>query len=477
MKVGGNLGKLYDYLLSKYKNVISDNLSEYIVLIDGRKKDYDEYVHMDLKFLKSTKEYIAILKIEEIIGKSSLDFALSDEKYSRLFFKYIIDFLISEDECFYRKINDIVLTDYHKELLNIKEITISNAVIDHPMLMVLSRFFKELDILHFSRCTIQKDCDFCNLKGDLNFYDCEISSTNVFKYCKQDVRLEGCRINHITNSVINSRKINIDKLDDATLANFFLFCHFPELKDLTIGNPTSLIINENNHYNQCLKWLPHACPRLVNLLIEGKVSSFDFLYHFHKLSKVEIRSMDDSIGIYKIYNPYLTNIKEREEIIKRSNRKMETDMDINLAIFDKLSCIIQMLNIVGFTEEEKNIYLHQKLPLLLNPISYLNERKIDSFYSFNSKNKKLELQNNDREENIIVDDKFYTIEKTLEGRYIKRKQQVITSKPFLYHPSGIPIVFHREEYSYQEYIDQAIKMQDMFILEEKFDNQKIKFPS
>lgn len=86
MKVGGYLEKRYDYLFDRYKNTISNRSSEYIVLIDGRKRDYDEHIHMDLQFIKSTKEYISILKIDEIIGKSSLEFALSDKKHSRLFF-------------------------------------------------------------------------------------------------------------------------------------------------------------------------------------------------------------------------------------------------------------------------------------------------------------------------------------------------------------------------------------------------------
>lgn len=348
-------------------------------------------------------------------------------------------------------------------------------MIDRQMVKILSRFFKELSIVHFSKCRIEKDCDFSHLKSKLDFSDCEISSMNVFRYCQQDLKLQNCKINHITNSVINSHKIHIDKLDDSTLANLFFFCHFPELKSLTIGNPNALIVE--NHYHQCLEWLPYACPRLVSLFMEGKVFSFDFLYHFNRLNKVEIRSTNDSIGIYEIFNPYVTKEEERDEIIKSSYRNIKTNLDIHLAISDKLNCIMQLLNTVGFTEEEKNIYLHQKVPLLLNPIQYLSGRKFDFFYSFDSKNKEMELLHNDSGESIIIDDKFYTIGKTFEGRYIRMKQQVITSKPFIYHPSGIPIVFNRKECSYQEHIDQAIRMQDMFLLEEKSSNQKIKFPS
>lgn len=110
------------------------------------------------------------------------------------------------------------------------------------------------------------------------------------------------------------------------------------------------------------------------------------------------------------------------------------------------------------------------------------EIKINNYYLYDLNNRILELCNNRDYEPVIINDRFYLIKKLFEGNYVKMKQGVIVSSPFIYHPSGIPIAFSNTGYSYQQYIDGARRMQDYFVLDaeknnmlgSKEDNQKQK---
>lgn len=456
----------YDKLSQRYRRVIPNKSLEYTILIDGKKKECVENLYDDIEFIKYTSDYIAIFKVNEIFEKYFLEFAQSHMEDSSCFFHYIMEFLTSKEQYFYKKVNGIILKDFQKEILHIKELSINNLIIDNKMIKLLMQYFKELEFVHFKNCIILEECSFYHLESTLRFYNCEIMNINSFNYCKQNLIFSNCQISKIVNAIINSSKITIDKWDDATLTDLFLKCHFPNLTEMIIKNDF-VSLDDNTLYNKCLQFLPYACPNLVNLFIEGKVFSFNFLYHFNKLNKCEIRSVNDSIGVYEIYNPYVENDSERNDIINNSNRQIKDDMDIHLAIYDKLDEIIKLLKIANFTVEEMNIYLNKKVPMtLLNPVSNFCETKISNYYLYNLNNRILELCNNSDYEPIIINDRFYLIKKLFAGKYVKMKQGVIISSPFIYHPSGIPIIFSKTGYSYQQYIDDARRMQDYFEVEE-----------
>ena len=71
-----------------------------------------ENLYSDIKFIKSTSDYIAIFKVNEIFEKCFLEFAQSHIGDSNCFFHYIMELLTSNEQCLYRRINGIILKDF-----------------------------------------------------------------------------------------------------------------------------------------------------------------------------------------------------------------------------------------------------------------------------------------------------------------------------------------------------------------------------
>lgn len=473
------MGDSYKNLLKRYNRIGLDISSKFVLLIDGRKQNFDEYVKMDLRYIKVTTEYIATLKIDEVVGLNTLEFVLSNKDHSKCLLSYILDVLTSENKCFYKTINSIIINDYHTEILDIKRLTINNALVDSKMLKILSEQFKNLKLIDFIKCRILEDCEFNVLDSNLNFYDCEIENINSFNYCKQPLMFQNSKVIKIVNSIVNSSIIKINGLlDDSTLERLFLLCHFPDLKNLIIGNNiVPYEVDKTAYFDKSLLFLPYACPNLESLFIEGKITSFNFLYHCSNLKECEIRSVDDSISYFEIYTPYITDNEERDKIINSSNRNINDDMGIHLSMLDKMNMILEMLRLVGFSQEEIQIYIKQQSPtILLNPIKEFSEKSIEHFYLYDLCNKTLKLctQDDDSIEMTIISDKFYEIKKQFIGKNIRTKQNIIAAKPFVYHPSGIPISFDNDGYNYHQYIDRAIELKDMFILDEDYQKTKLK---
>lgn len=461
--------KRYIYLLEKIKSeIISNSFSNYLLCLRNGKEFKKNLETDDIYYIKEDKEYSSTLRIIEYANYNELEFTLFNDNCSKSLLKYILDFLTSEDKCFYRIINGIVLTDFHNTLLKIKKIRINNAIIDDKVINILNKYFNDLNLIKFHDCVIKENCNFYKLHGNLYFANCEIENIKSFNYCKQDLQLYDTKINKISNSIINSKIININGLNDVTISKIFLLCHFPELKKLNIGNSLAYILNSNLYYEKCLLYMPYACPDLETLFIEGKISSFDFLYHFKKLNKCEIRSFNDSIGYYEIYNPCITNKKEKETILKNSNCKLNSEMDIHLAYYDRLNRILEMLSLFRYSSEEKEIYVnHDISTILLNPLKGFSEKSIEYFYSYDLKEKLLKLISKDKDdifEDFVMNNYFFETKKIITNRLMKIKQQIIVNSPCIYHPSGIPIVFQSQlNVSQQKQVDRALRRKDWFI--------------
>lgn len=334
------------------------------------------------------------------------------------------------------------------------------------MIQVFKKFFKKLEKISFHDCVIEKNCSFRELNCDLHFEGCEIKSTNSYNYCEQSIEFLDCKIDKITNAVINSNNIRISgkECNDYMLTLLFLKCHFPNLESLIIGSKLERCEIDNSiNYNSCLYFMPYSCPKLMDLFIQGSVNSFDFLYHFNKLTSCEIRSVDDSIGPYEIYNPYITDELERKEIVNKSKRNIETSLDINLALYDRLAQILKALSCINFFDEEKNLYLYQKTPLeILNPLRCFREQKVNYYYSYDSINGILKLHFDHAGDYKLVNDNFYYIKRAINTIAIMERTKVITSVPFIYHPTGIPIKFDNDSFLRQDFINQALALEHYF---------------
>lgn len=289
---------------------------------------------------------------------------------------------------------------------------------------------------------------------------------NCLNYCEQQLTLKNTKISKVPNSIINSNKIHIDDLDDSALRDIFLLCHFPDLNELTIGD-YNLLCNSNRYYEKCLSYLPYSCPKLRSLFIEGRINSFDFLYHFRELNKCEIRSINDSIGYFKIYNPYIVKKNERDRIVSDSKCNSNSKFDIHLAIYEKLQSIIKSLSLVSYSEDEKDLYINNNVEkILLNSLDNFNDKPVEHIYLYDVNKENLELTEKNIDNNLkdyfFVNNTLFESEKQINRNYIKSKSKITTCKPFIYHPSLIPIVFSEKALSHKEYINQAIGMEDMF---------------
>lgn len=404
---------MYQELVQRYNSTINDQYNDFIIRIDGSKTKPFSIINEYIEYLKFTDKYASVFTKDELCDFSDLHFAPSLKKYSNYFLKYILNFLTSNKPFFYKVLGEITINDYHTEILNIRQLFLGNTIVDNEMIQVFKKFFKKLEKISFHDCVIEKNCSFRELNCDLHFEGCEIKSTNSYNYCEQSIEFLDCKIDKITNAVINSNNIRISgkECNDYMLTLLFLKCHFPNLESLIIGSKLERCEIDNSiNYNSCLYFMPYSCPKLMDLFIQGSVNSFDFLYHFNKLTSCEIRSVDDSIGPYEIYNPYITDELERKEIVNKSKRNIETSLDINLALYDRLAQILKALSCINFFDEEKNLYLYQKTPLeILNPLRCFREQKVNYYYSYDSINGILKLHFDHAGDYKLVNDNFYYI--------------------------------------------------------------------
>lgn len=466
--------KEHFYLIEKIKSSIYENkYQNYTLLINHKQQQFDNYIHINVQYIKNTSKYIAELNINELVEYNELEFTLFSEKSSKYLLNYIINYLTCEEDCFYKKANSIIIHDYHVELLKIKSIKINNTTINNETINTINKYFSNLESIEFNDCIIKENCNFYKTKSLLLFQNCEIESINCLSYCEQQVTLKNTKINKVTNSIINSTKIYINDLNDLALRNIFLLCHFPDLTELIIGD-YNLLHNTNKYYEKSLLYLPYSCPKLRSLFIEGKIYSFDFLYHFKDLDKCEIRSINDSIGYFEIYNPYIAKKSERDRIAYDSKCNSNSNLDTHLAIYEKLQSILKSLSCINYSEDEKDIYINKNVAkILLNSLSNFKDKPVEHIYTYDLNKESLELV----EKNIykgknysLVNNKLLEYEKVINGSYIKSNPQITTCKPFIYHPSLIPIIFSKKTLSHKEHIKNAISMANMFTIGYNRDN-------
>lgn len=454
----------YDYWKKFYddSNKIPKDENDFILVVDNHYKDKndDYYPFSERKFVKITKEMISIFKYHGITDSSYLTIALSDKNNSSNYIKYILDLFTTDNSKLKKYINNILVDDYRLKLDEVRFITLSVMEIDKNVIELTKKLFPKIERIKFVSCHIKDNCNFNNINFDFEFDNCDIDSIKSLNYCTKNLDLYNCKLNNISHSIINSKKIFISKIDDETLENLFIFCHFPELTELTIGDFYGGVNDVS--YKKALLFLPKACPNLLKLQISGKVYSFDFLSNFNKLSSCEIRSIDDSAYVYEAYSPYVENEKERNLIIKNSKIKPQEEIDEHIAIKQKLDEIIKLLNKLGVSEEEKNLYLNKKVPkILLDPLNAVKLKNLNYYYIYDSTNDELIMTADD----TLYDEKnncactykmfngilYRTFDEKKRG-YFAITKKIDLAEQFMYNRVGIPIVFRKSNYEkYKEF--------------------------
>ena len=426
---------------SKYKDT-------YLLYVDNYRKKFAEGYSEEIRIKKYTDIFYSEIYKKLITGAIELDFFLSSKTTCDELITYILDYLTSTSEIFYNKKNGIILEDFHDMILHITTLRLNNMIIDKKLIHIINKFFKNLKGISFSNCLIMEDCYFANLDKleNIKFLNCTIKDFNSFDLCRQNLEFEDCNIEKIKNGVIYSNYIKINAENDNLFEKIFVMNNFPSLLELNLKCPK---------FDKSLPWLSTSCPNLKQLRIEGNVPSFDFLYKFHNLDNAEIESTSLTYDyFYTVVAPYITDEKEREKILSKSNRKIEDEFDSNIILKEQLYKINSAIRKISYTEEEKNIYINNKIPMILfEP----RKKEVKFYYLFNRAYNKMDFRIQKRyEDSKIINNQLYVYRNFLDSANMR--QLFVFSKFFIYHPSGIPIVFdNKNEVRPNDDIERCIK--------------------
>lgn len=442
-------------------------LKDYLLYVDGRKRitlSPNETYLRRIDFVKLEEKYVADLNINEDYDQNDLHIYFYSNGNSQQFINYVIGILTTPAFQFLKTKRNILLKDYRGEILKINSLIIENCIINEEMIEFIKKYFVNLKNISFINCKILNDSKLSDINCKLSLFSCTLENINSLNFFKNDLEIVDCKFDKITNAIINSKSMDLSS-DDKTLEEIFLKCNFPDLENIRLST-------SDKCFNKCLIFLPYACPKVIKLSINGFVYSYDFLYHFTSLDSCKIKSVNDSIGIYPIFNPYVVDEKERNSIIMRSNRKIQSEFDIHLALNDKLLNIINAIKLVGYSKEERDLLLNNKdYDTILNPLEYCKDGDVSKYYQFDSNNNvlKLQLDSDDNKDIIIFNSKAFMFRKNLNicHSFSLRKQFVLSS-PFIYHPNGIPIFFKKED-KYEDYINVALSTTQYYNMDKSHD--------
>ncbi len=335
--------------------------------------------------------------------------------------------------------------DLSKELNNITELKINNSNIDYKFTNLIKKYFHKLKRIEFNNCRVTSDSDFSKIDTEIKFYYSNIDNIRVFNNTYANFEFWRTNINNISPCTINSNEIRLPniggeyKLD---LKELFLKVNFPELKSLDI-RPDTLDVYS---FEDSLMFLPYSAPFLENLYVGGKVRSLEFLEIFPYLLKCSIESMHDD-SPYAFFYPYVTDKKEREKLSIRNKESIKYLSKLNQSIPEKfLMCEAEYRRIMDLKDafylikehydgEYNDLINHRKH-------NFENTFRPDGYYSMMYY--KLVYKKNNESVLFFSDEPEYKIENNIMYDDSKRydKDSIMYTTKFIYHPSGIPILFN-----------------------------------
>ncbi len=335
--------------------------------------------------------------------------------------------------------------DLSKELNNITELKINNSNIDYKFTNLIKKYFHKLKRIEFNNCRVTSDSDFSKIDTEIKFYYSNIDNIRVFNNTYANFEFWRTNINNISPCTINSNEIRLPniggkyKLD---LKELFLKVNFPELKSLDI-RPDTLDVYS---FEDSLMFLPYSAPFLENLYVGGKVRSLDFLERLPYLLKCSIESMHDD-SPFAFFYPYVTDKKEREKLSIRNKESIKYLSKLNQSIPEKfLMCEAEYRRIMDLKDtfylikehydgEYNDLINHRKH-------NFENTFRPDGYYSMMYY--KLVYKKNNESVLFFSDEPEYKIENNIMYDDSKRydKDSIMYATKFIYHPSGIPILFN-----------------------------------
>jgi len=391
------------------------------VVVDNN-PNFNAYYQFELAY-RSKLRHVCVY--EDFVGKSSDNF------------KQFIDDIMTSPRLL------VDGNDLSKELDYIKNIRIRHATIDYRFVNDLKRYFHNLESIEFIECTIKADADFSKVNSTIELSGCTIEDLISFRDTESIINIYKANIKKITPCTINTPSIHIEHIEDdfyIPIKELFLKVNFPKLKELHIS-PGAF---KNYSYENDLIFLPYSAPNLEKLDLEGKVRNLDFLERLSHLYQYSIRSVCDN-SFYDFSYPYVTDRKERIRLLKKNKELAEYLKVLHPSIPDKvLMCYAETRRIDdlkntfyrikehydGEYEDLINGRTHEFAPdqlvtdVFMARYGCLDHTKYEE-PDFFSNGPLYKIRNN-----IMYNDA-----KSWDDNHI------VYATKFIYHPSGIPIMF------------------------------------
>ena len=334
--------------------------------------------------------------------------------------------------------------DLSKELKEVTKLIINNSEINYKFTSLINKYFHNLKNIEMNKCRVRSDADFSKINSNIKFSNSDIDNIRVFNNTSSNFEFWRTNINSISPCIINSSEIMMPsiggkyKLD---LKELFLKVNFPDLKTLDI-RPDTL---ELYSFEDKLIFLPYSAPNIENLYVGGKVSTLSFLERLPYLLKCSIDSVYDDTP-YSFFYPYVTDKKERNKLSIRNNESIKYLSQLKPFIPEKyLICEAEYQRIMNLKDTFyliKEHYENEYEELINGKKHELNSSFIpDGYYSMMYY--KIVYRKNNKEHIIFCDEPIYKIEKNImyDDSRSYDKDRIIPVTKFIYHPSGIPILF------------------------------------
>ena len=341
--------------------------------------------------------------------------------------------------------NGIKFQDLKMKLFVVSQIEIHDAMIDQNFISYVSKYFHSLKEIKFINCRILSEVSFQKWNIRCSFHHSQIDDILVFRDTLSPLDLESSCIQKVTPCDIFSSEIlfrNIGNHDKIPFSDIFLKCNFPYLKDLTV------LLNASQPemtHESGFTFLPDSCPNLESLYLEGKVSDLSFLKRLMYLNRCGIKSKCDN-SYYSFFYPYITDGKERKRLEKARQQDIKYIQKqqpfIPKKVLSTLAEYYHIMNQKDFYYLISLRYSNELDELIQNDLSVSAPQQISHYFLVRYQKLNHVIQSSD-----FLPKTEYCIQNSILYQKPKSKNEIVLSKEFLYHSSGIPILFD----SYSKY--------------------------
>lgn len=342
--------------------------------------------------------------------------------------------------------NNLIIDHYDlsKCLNEVNEIKIHNSNIDYKFTNLIRKYFHNLKKIEFSYCKVSSDADFSKIDTYIRFYNSEVDNIRVFSDSKSNFEFWRTSIYDISPCTINSSEIRMPNIGNPyklDLKKLFLMVNFPNLESLDI-RPDTL---REYSFEDSFLFLPYSAPNLENLYVGGKVRNLNFLERLPYLLKCSIDSVNDD-SPYSFFYPYVTDKKERNKLSKRNEEYIKYLSVLKSFIPEEfIMCEAEYDRIMKLKDAYYLIKEHYD-----NEYNDLINNKENNFKStfkpsgyFSMMYYKLVYKKNNKSDLFFSDEPVYKIQNNImyDDSRCYDKNNIVRATKFIYHPSGIPIIF------------------------------------